>query len=110
MRNQVDYGVAAADQLDRLIAAATDPDEVKRVADQIEQCLVWYDPRLDPDTTTNCGPVDGPGLLRVPNFTARRVVVPPLQFYFKVDDSVRPFIITIVQVDWLPTVVDPDAP
>ena len=100
MRNQVDYSADAYDQLDRLIAAATDPDEVERVALQLNECLVWYDPRLDPDTTTDCGPVDGPGLLPAPHFTARRVTVPPLRFFFEVNDQARPFIMTVVRVDW----------
>ncbi|MBY0456572.1 MAG: hypothetical protein K2V38_04490 [Gemmataceae bacterium] len=85
MRNQVDYTISAFEQLNRLIAAATNPDEVERVAAQLEQCLVWYDARLDPDHTTNCGDVRGPGLLPFPHFTARSIEVAPLRFYFMTD-------------------------
>ena len=107
MRNQVDYTATAYDQLTRLIDAATDPDEVRRVSDQLDACLRWYDPRLDPDNTTNCGRVDGPGLLPAPHHTARRIEVVPLRFYFEVDDKVHPFIMTVVRVEWVFGLVNP---
>lgn len=110
MRNRVDYTTDAYDQLTRLIAAATDPDEVERAVAQLELCLEWYDPRNDPRRTMNCGPVEGPGLLHAPHFTALRITVPPLHFYFEVDDRARPFIVTVVRVEWVLALADPDAP
>jgi hypothetical protein len=110
VRNQVDYSIGAADQLSRLIAAAGDPDEVERAVDQLEVCLKWYDPRLDPDHTTNCGDVSGPGLLPAPHYTALMIEVFPLRFFFMIDDTVRPFIMTVVRVEWVLRLVDPNAP
>jgi hypothetical protein len=101
MRNLVEYGVDAYDQLARLTAAATDPDEVERAAAQLEGCLEWYDPRLDPHNTTGCGPVDGPGLLPAPHYTALRLTVPPPRYFFEVDDRARPFIMRVVKVEWV---------
>jgi hypothetical protein len=103
----VEYGTDAFDQLSRLIAAATDPDEVERVAAQLEACLQWYDPRLDPHNTTGCGPVDGPGLLPAPHYTAFVIEVRPLRFYFEVNDKARPFIMRVVKVEWVLAVTDP---
>lgn len=39
MRNQIEYTFDAFDQLTRLTAAASDPDEVERVAAQLEGCF-----------------------------------------------------------------------
>lgn len=105
MRNRVDYSTDANDQLGRPIAAATDPDEVERAAAQLESCLVWYDPRLDPDHTTNCGDVSGPGLIPAPHYTALMIEVAPLRFFFMLDTVTHPFILTIVRVEWVLGVV-----
>ncbi|MBX9626089.1 MAG: hypothetical protein K2X82_19990 [Gemmataceae bacterium] len=102
MKNHVDWSVGGCDDLDRLKAAVADPAEIDRLAAQAEDCLAWYDVRNDPDTTTNCGPVDlRTGQLRVPHHTARSVRVPPLRFYFTIDDRHHPYIITIVRVRWV---------
>ena len=101
MRNQVDYSVSGLDDLNRLLAAVADPDEVERVMAQIEQCLTWYDPRLDPTNTTNCGSVSGPGLLPAPLHTALRIEVAPPRVFFVVDDKIPPFIMTVVRVEWM---------
>jgi hypothetical protein len=110
MRNQVEFSTDANDHLTRLRSVATDPDEVDRVADQLELCLTWYDPRTDSDNTMNCGPVSGPGLLPAPHFTARMISVTPLRYYFEVDDTARPFIMTVVRIEWVLSLVDPNAP
>jgi hypothetical protein len=110
MRNLVQLTSDAFDQLGQLEAAASDPDEVNQAADRIEECLRWYDPVSDPDLTDGCGPVDGPGLLPAPHYTARAITVPPLRAYFEVDDQARPFIMTIVRYQWTPSVFDPGQP
>jgi hypothetical protein len=110
MKNQLDFSTDALDQLNRLIAAASDPDDVERVADQLELCLRWYDPRNDPDHTMNCGSVAEPGLLPAPHYSALMIAVAPLRYYFMVDDSVRPFIMKVVRVEWMLAVADPGAP
>jgi hypothetical protein len=110
MRNQVDLTQDAFDQLHRLVVTASDPDPVNRAADQIEECLRWYDPVGDPDTTDRCGSVEGPGLLPAPHYTARAITVPPLRAYFEIDDRTRPFILTIVRIQWIPTLFDPTGP
>jgi hypothetical protein len=73
MRNLVEYSIGGFDDLARLRVASLDPDEVDRAVDQLEICLIWYDPRTDPDHTMNCGKVFGPGLLPAPHFTARLI-------------------------------------
>jgi hypothetical protein len=110
MKNLIDYSTEAYLQLSRLKAAATDPDEVERAVEQLELCLRWYDPRLDPYNTMNCGPLSGPGLLPPPHYTALMIKVPPLKLYFMVDDAVHPFMMTVVRVEWVLGVVDPDNP
>jgi hypothetical protein len=110
VRNQVDFSIDAFDPLTRLIAAATDPDEVERAANQLELCLQWYDPRLDPDHTTNCGDVSGPGLLPAPHYTALLIEVFPLRFFFMIDDTTRPFIMKVVRVEWVLSVRNPNTP
>jgi len=107
MRNLVDYSSAANDDLDRLKAAAADPDEIERVVNQLELCLRWYEPRLDPFTTTSCGAVTGPGLLPAPHYTALSIETYPLRFYFKVDDSIQPYIMTVVRVEWVLALLPP---
>ena len=110
MSNQVDYSIAGLADLNRLKAAAADPDEVELPAAQIESCLEWYDPRLDPDTTANCGPVAGAGLLSAPHHTARMIEVYPLRFFFEIDDTAQPYIMTVVRVEWVLRAVDPTTP
>ncbi|MCI0702599.1 MAG: hypothetical protein L0241_16065 [Planctomycetia bacterium] len=110
MRNQVDYSTDAVLQLNQFVAAANDPDEVERAAERIDYCLAWYDPRNDPFNTVDCGTVEGPGLLSVPHHTALRITVAPLRMYFEVDDTARPVIMTVVRVEWVLSVADPNTP